>query len=259
MKKLTLIFIIVFTSVSFLSAQDGQDTLLFRKKIRPVKGFKGIYIGTSYQLVKKMVDDSTKFVGIPLINGKYYLEDNMVIRAEISAYETQQKFAGKSAAGEIGRNTQSKSDAEYRLTLGFEYHFSKENIIDIYTGIGIPLGIEREAIFNTTTYNTFGDYNKHDITRTSFIYGFEPHLGIQAFVGKLPVSVSVEWGLRAIFTANAKYKHKVNQSISGVKSSSTYYTEGIDETGAFVNFTDLNFRKFDIGSDVRVMINIYFK
>ncbi len=259
MKKIILVLIVVIASASFINAQNSNDTLLFRKKIRPVKGFKGIYIGTSYQLIKNMIKDSTTFVGIPLINGKYYLRDNMVLRAEISAYETQQKFAGKSLSGEVGRNTKSKSDAEYKITFGYEYHFSKNNIVDIYTGIGIPIGIEREAIYNTTTYNTFGDYNKHDITRTSFIYGFEPHLGIQGFIGKLPISISVEWGLRAIFTANVKYKHKVDQSISGVKSSSTYYTEGIDETGAFVNFTDLNFRKFNIGSDVRVMINIYFK
>ena len=219
---------------------------------RPVSGDYGIFIGPSLSEILQMVDDEISWRGLPLVNVKHYMSDNLEIRCGIQANKVASKDKGSvMVEDEPDVNVRNK-DSEYlfRLTPGIARHFAPTNLLDVYVGATLPLGGSGEKIIAENS-----SFVSSSSERTSFEIGLGAYIGLQCFVADLPVAVGLEYGLSAVKYFGQKYKNVYTDEDG---SEQTFYTKdfvGLDDT----YYSKLSSSKGELGSDVRITISYFFK
>jgi len=243
-----LLFAICVSNTIFAQLSTRENTTsVFRTGSRPQAGTYGVFIGPSLMEIQDMSDENIDVRGLPLINIKYYKSDNIEWRFGLQFNGKSSKQSGTELSTSTDIASIDKSSYN-RISVGLAYHYSPKNLLDVYTGVYIPLGWDR--------YKYESTYGKISSTTSKFspIVGLGAYIGLQAFVADLPISVGFEYGLRAVTHMWQKYKH-VDVEQNG--KSQTYYTTSENDRGG-TQYSSLNYSKSDFGTDARITFSYYF-
>ncbi len=212
-----------------------------------------------------------------MLTFKYYLQDDMVLRAGLRIAADNMRTNGTAADSsesnlvtdfDIQENLKAMTSSEFNLMGGIEKHFTNSNIFDVYAGGEAVIGRGRDRmISNETLFN--GDViNMESSTRTT-VFGLGGVVGFNVFVAELPISLGLEYGLSAkwVFGGKTKVNEEVNID-GGADYTAEYFTQEADGFGdpdldSFLNtrqYSDLSRRSFNAGTNntIRVNLNIYF-
>ena len=142
---------------------------------------------------------------------------------------------------------EKQHEAYYRLTPGIAYHFSSNNILDVYVGAQLPFGLSTDNYIYK-----YDDKNNGTTKRTSFEIGLGAFIGLQCFVADLPVAVGLEYGFSGVKYFGQKDKHII---LDQDGNEQTFYTNPDDPQQAY---TKLKSTRGYFGSDLRVTISYFF-
>ena len=265
---------LVFLTASFTNAQISQGdptATTIKTGNRPDAGTFGLYFGGALLL------HGEKPYFMPSINLKYFASKKLEIRASLDVYSNSYSYSGRAIGAGIydddkqlyklskGGTFGGALSSHFTLAPGFAYHFSNSNILDVYVGAEVPLGIRSYS--NTSVAsgdNAPGGNATTNITATPFHLGLNALIGLQAFIGNLPLAIGFEYGLG--LGADLGYKYKV-VSVEG-DNKATYYVDGSAmQTVAGVNaldnaatkFANLSSSQAEIDHFFRVTLSYYFK
>lgn len=201
----------------------------FKTGNRAQAGDFGIYLGMSSNMFKNLKDKDIKFDNpMPLINLKYMLTDQWEARIGLEFSKTRETMKGDEyLPGDVDdegnrQSTETKYkivEADNRITPGIAYHFSKHNIIDVYAGAEGLLGWKRDSKYFTV------DGDNADIKRASCQFGAGAFIGLQAYIGNLPLAIGVEYGLSTLWESRLRYKQT---SVDAEGNEETFYTTNAD-------------------------------
>lgn len=233
---------------------------------RPQAGDWGLYFGPSYSEIRDLFDREVQASGFPLINLKYYATDNLEIRAGIQYDGRTTKTNGTFKQeyylddDEIVKTvplTDHYYSRRFRVSPGIAYHFSPKNILDVYVGANIPIGVDAQK--STFEYNYYTNeetglvshYYQDNTSYNSFVLGLGAFIGLQAFVADLPLSLGFEYGLTGMLRTNQQVYHQKTDYDGNLQ---LYYTS--DDYNQ--EFTSLDCRSKYLRNDVRFTITYYF-
>ena len=230
---------------------------------RPDKGTWGIYVGSGMDFGSFINKENRgQAYVLPLVNVKYFFSDKVEGRIGLDFYRHDlniggQKFTTNNATeGDTFKYVNNAGTGNAMLWPGIAYHFSKHNILDVYIGAELPIGIT-----SASTKVITGDPSV--ITKTSsnaFNIGLGGFIGLQAFIGNLPLAIGLEYGLYGAYAAGLKTKH-VSQDDNGKKVwyTSNQAVAGTNALGTNENFEKLHVGEGYMGNQLRVTLSYYFK
>lgn len=277
-----LLFFIAFAMESRAQLSDRvNNPSTIEAGTRPVAGNFGFYLGLEADQFNDLFDQATDVEeAIPLINVRYYLQDDLVIRAGISMWKKSRKVEGEIDTNAVAGNPYlnggqgfgatyeyKEIDAYTLLHVGVEKHFKPSNILDGYVGIDLPFGYARGAYTDIRGVDGSSDYRQEIGTRLSFVYGAEIFVGANAFIADLPLAIGIELGIKGLGMRGDKFKTEYEGSISGESYSGVFYTNNIDDFEDQakqaeidnIEFSTLKARSFDTEAMVRFTLSYYFK
>lgn len=152
------------------------------------------------------------------------------------------------------------SSSEYLIAPGIEKHFMGSNIFDVYVGAEVVLGMGKDKEHFYEEYE-LGDYYEYTATTSNFVAGVGGIVGVNVFLGQLPVSVGIEYGIGLKYSTAGKTHIIDETSLAGLVETYDYYTYGGTlPIGFGTRFEKLKSSNFgmDTNQNVRVVLNIYF-
>ncbi len=233
MKKL-LCLLAVCLGVGTANAQitTGESSAkVIRTGNRAQAGNFGIYLGATTDMFNKIGDDCN-FSAIPLINLKYMKTDKLEYRLGIEWWKESHSEEAPSEEGDI---EQSNSKSTFTLSPGFAYHFSNKNLLDVYVGAELPFGFASIG----------SEYEGEDANISNFHIGLGAFIGLQAYIGNLPLAIGAEYGLSTMYS-----------SMSEGQFSKDGMTIDFDKAPSYME--DYSASKWKLGHQVRVTLSYYF-
>ncbi|MCD4697050.1 MAG: transporter [Bacteroidales bacterium] len=250
-------FIIGLTLPANAQLSEREDNpSVIKTGTRPVEGNFGLFVGPRFSEIREMTDNNIDVRGLPLVNVKYYLSNNVEGRVGIQYYKTKQILEGTLAEDEVGNSVDNQIESFFRLSPGIAYHFSPRNILDAYVGVSIPFGTENNKVETNWENESTGDYVEEAVKKSTFVYGYNFFIGLQAFVADLPFAIGLEYGISGLIHSGLQYEHEYSESIEGNNENQTFYTT--DGNNFSVKYDDLKFKKFEGGSDLRITLSYFF-
>jgi outer membrane protein W len=222
---------------------------------RPQQGDFGFMFGASIEEVREILDDELSIRGFPLMSFKYYFTDNLEFRLNTQSYAKSKSIQG-TLNNQLGVEDDVEKESFIRFMPSAQYHFASTNLMDTYGGIGLIVGSEKNQVITSEKTSVTGDYFATSMTKKTFVTGFNINFGLQAFIADLPISLGVEASLRGLKHSNLQYENNFKSSVGGVETSQTYYT--VDKASS-QKYESLEYKSFDLGADVRVMLSYYFR
>ena len=293
-KKLLSIALALVTTCSFAQLSEREnDATMVKLGARPQAGDMSLTFGFDLGgTLDSNQADASLFTGNFLAKGdfltfKWYKSDDIVIRVALRLSKHSEKLSGdvmdSSAVASnqfiFGGTYESKTmKREYVLVPGIEKHFSSSNIFDVYAGADLYLGFGKEDSISNRTYGKVwsnpmppppnvpltptGDEDLWQATTSNTIVGIGGVVGFNMFIGHLPISIGLEYGLNMKWTMGGKTEWTHSQIIGGneVEGDNTWFEDADGATS--LKFKDgMKKSKFDMDTnqDVRAVINIYFK
>lgn len=260
--KFFLAVVLCIGAISTASAQltTGQPTSsTIRTGNRPGAGSYGIYFGATSNLFRDMANADIKVASLPLINFKYMNTDDVEWRLGVEIYKSTETLKGKTEKSEeeSAKSFKNKSkESKAALYPGIAYHFSKNNILDVYVGAELPLGWDTyKTVRNNGVTKTDISYQKN-----AFFVGLGGFVGLQAFIADLPLAIGFEYGISSRFDLGLKYKSVVT---SDGKTQTVYMPDAsqFKELGVSDDdvYSKLSARKGEVGGQFRLTLSYYFK
>lgn len=242
---------------------------------RPDKGTWGVFVGAGMDFgsfvnggLRAEPDDYV----LPLVNVKYFFSDKVEGRVGIDVYRHDVNLSGRkynatavppAGTAEAIKYVNNEGNGSAMLWPGIAYHFTKHNILDVYCGAELPLGL-------TSASSKIVNGDPSVVTKTTscaFNIGLGAFIGLQAFIGNLPLAIGLEYGLYGAYAFGLQTKN-VQTSEEGKK---VWYTNDRaitrDNPGGgvttIVNTTD-PFQKLHVGegymgNQLRFTLSYYFK
>lgn len=244
-----------FTSANAQLMERNNVTSRIVAGTRPQQGDFGFMFGASVQEISEIVDDELDVRGFPLMSFKYYLSDQLELRLNTQSYAKSKSIQG-SLNNQIGQEDNVEKESFIRFMPGVQYHFASTNLLDTYAGLGLIVGSEKNQVLTSEKTSLTGDYVANEMTKKTFVTGFNINFGLQAFIADLPISLGVEASIRGLKHSNLQYENTFKSSVGGVETNQTYYT--IDDTSA-LRYESLEYKSFDLGADLRIMLSYYFR
>lgn len=257
MKKPIIFLLAVLVSISsYAQMTEGNPSA---KKIRtgnrPVAGYYGIYLGATSTMFEGIgKGDDLKIKALPLINFKYMSTDRAEWRLGLELYSKSSSVGGTSYSSD------GKSDVAVSMTKsgngivkfypGFAYHFSPVNILDIYTGVEVPIGFD--FVNSTSTYTLKTDAIVQKQNKTIFNLGVGAFVGMQVFIANLPIAAGLEYGL----SVNGSFGNKNKITHTENNKTETYYcldNQMSQKYSKLVSNTGI------LGQQFRITLSYYFK
>lgn len=214
MKRKLFLLAIVSVAFSFsLSAQisKGDPTATTIKTgNRPGKGDFGVFFGGGL-----MIGQDEPFI-LPVMNFKYFVADKIELRAGIDLYRNFNRTKGKVISGSVYADplvTYDKAtayvDGFFNFVPGMAYHFSNLNILDVYVGAEIPFGVEHRRIVDSVSGEAAppSAMPVSVLSWNPFVIGANLLIGVQAFIGNLPLAIGLEYGIGAKAYLGDKIKY----------------------------------------------------
>jgi hypothetical protein len=257
-QKILFLFILAsffsFSSMAQLTTGKSSANVI-RNGNRASEGDFGLYFGATSNIftlrsdLPEGADLSVSF--LPLVNLKYMATDNIEWRLgiELNKWNTTEK-------GTVGEDedetdvSQKNAHVVNNIYPGIAYHFSSDNLLDVYAGVEIPIGYER---FSDKT--EAGDDYSNKTSKFAYHLGLGAFIGIQAYVANLPVAIGVEYGISSNITFGEKFK---NESKIGDNGKVVSYTPDF-EGSVGDDYSDLTVRRGELGSQFRFTLTYFFK
>jgi len=243
LKSIVLTAIASMVAVSgFAQITVGEPTAAkIRLGNRAQAGDYGLYIGTTTNIVKDIFGSDVQVSALPLLNFKYMESNELEYRIGLKAYREHDKMKGEDSSENEFKNKTLHS--EYFVYPGLAYHFNKSNILDVYMGAELPVGFTHDRRVN--------EYDKDEtvVSRGMFSLGLGGFVGLQAYVGNLPLAVGVEYGISSLYHFGDKYKFESDDE--------TYYSTSPNGYGT--SYNELKVNQGKIGTEVRFTLTYYFK
>lgn len=257
MKKLFTLTIAMaaFTVSAFAQISTGEPTAkVYRTGNRAQAGDFGLYLGAKTSMFKDILDKDLSVTALPLINLKYMATDQLEARVGIEFYQTTEKLKGFNE-GEKYKARDGQTD--FLVYPGVAYHFSRHNILDVYAGVEMPIGWNSTAVVSSSFSDEVDYFNSN--TKRAFVWGLGAFVGLQAYIGKLPLAIGLEYGISSQFDMGLKYKSEIttNGETQVVYSPDYKSLEKIKLEGD--GFDKLRAKKGKIGNQVRLTLTYYFK
>lgn len=250
-QKLFLLFICVscFSYSAIAQLTTGKSTAnVFRNGNRASEGDFGLYFGATSTIFGKAFHKDFEVNFMPLVNLKYMSTDNIEYRLGIELNKWSQTENGSYKGEESTDDFSIKhTEVENNIYPGIAYHFSNENLLDVYIGAELPLGYKR--LSDKTESN-------NDLTNTSrFAYhiGLGAFIGVQTYIANLPVAIGVEYGISSMFDFGLKTK---TESQSGENDKQVFYKSDLSD---LTSNDDLTVRTGEVGSQFRFTLTYFFK
>jgi hypothetical protein len=277
MKYIALSLLLASTSAQAqLTQRYGNDSAKVKFGTRPTKGDKALMLNVVLFDSTSQINHIADVLKLSeRLTFKYYLQPNLVFRANAKIQRKSSVASGKSAdssfvnllptSQRITAVTRNNSNT-ILLVPALEKHFSNKNIFDVYYGGALPIGYTSTKIRNEITHQN-GDYDRQQIKQFSPILGLDAFAGVNVFVGKLPLSLGLEYAWGALWKFNTKVNVSQQQQVtSGTKPQSfvaEYSTQNQDALGK----TDLNkYGKFNkrefaagLNQTIKLTCNFYFR
>ncbi|MCM1109307.1 MAG: outer membrane beta-barrel protein [Clostridium sp.] len=239
----------------------------FKTGNRAQSGDFGIYLGMSSNMFKNLTDKDIKFENpMPLINLKYMITDNWEARVGLEFSKTRETVKGDQFMDETDNNgepvgTEAKYkivEADNRITPGIAYHFSKHNIIDVYAGAEGLLGWKRNSNYVTI------DNDENSTRKASCQFGAGAFIGLQAYIGNLPLAIGVEYGLSTLWESRLRYKQTSTDGEGNEQTSYTTNAELLPMLGAAGQlpesaFENMKATRGTIGNKFAITLTYFFK
>lgn len=238
---------------------------------RPQEGDFGLYLGMTSNMFKNLADNDIKMDPLPLINLKYMLTDNWEARVGLEFYRTRETLKTEIETEGDNGNTYTL-DGKYKyvesqnhINPGIAYHFNSKNILDVYMGAEATIGWSRNSVYHDySRYMEGGVQEGYDNTRkASFQLGAGAFIGLQAFIGDLPLAIGVEYGISTLFDTRLRYK---NESQFGDGDEVVTYSPCMEDLPNLAkmgiqgdDFDGLKASKGKIGNQFRITLSYYFK
>jgi hypothetical protein len=270
MKKIIPILIILLVVLNFNGYSQLSDRVnspsTFKVGTRPLKGNLGIYFGISTADVKDIINivtDSIEYKGTPLVSFKYYVSDNLVARLGFKVSNTSKTVKGLVDPLVDGSFLTQRNEIDkfnsFLLTPGIEYHFASTNLLDVYVGGLVPVGLTTREFVDDSRYST-GEYSLYTRTQKSLTYGYEVFAGIQAFVADLPIAIGFDFGFAGLGHLKDKYTHTYQMQIGGITVDQTYYTKDPSPVAgkSFTKYRDLTSQNFNLEGNIRLTVTYFF-
>lgn len=260
MKKIILVFIFSacmgLTAVAQLSTGTAtRDT--FRLGNRAEMGDFGLYIGAQTSIFKALFEDVDLGGTLPLLNFKYMVDDNLELRVGLELYRSSRLLKGswEEEGSDYGFKNK-KVDARNFIYPGAAYHFSDKNLLDVYVGAELPIGVSNDK---TVGEATFGSDKAYKISsKSSFHVGLGVFAGLQTYVAVFPVAIGVEYGIA--YMSDWGMKYKIEEKLPGQKATVSYKHD--PDTFSNINvthFDSLTARQTKLGSQIRFTVTYFFK
>lgn len=254
LKSILLVIPILFAAApAFAQLTTGEPSAsVIRTGNRAQAGDFGIYIGAKTSMFKDLFDSEVSIKAMPLINFKYMYTDNVEFRVGLDFYSKTNRLKGDRLTGEDNKVTAAKNidgSTDFMVYPGIAYHFNKLNIFDVYVGAELPLGGN-----GTSTASEVGDASTK-ITKRSFVIGLGAFIGVQAYLGRLPLALGVEYGLSSQFDTGLKYKCETTYE----GKTQTYYTADSSEFKDNNRYDTLKAKKGTLGNQIRLTFTYYFR
>lgn len=274
MKKIFLTAVLVLCAGMSAMAQISTGTPSakhFKTGNRAQAGDFGIYLGMSSNMFKNLKDKDIKFENpMPLINLKYMVTDNVEARVGLEFSKTRETLKGDAYLGETNDEGEAVSteakfkivEADNRITPGIAYHFSNRNIVDVYVGAEGLLGWTRNSNYSTI------DGDDYSTKKASFQFGAGAFIGLQAYIGNLPLAIGVEYGLSTLWESRLRYKHT---STDAEGNEETFYTTNAEllpklhaaglgtEGEDFYQYENMKATRGTIGNKFAITLTYFFK
>ncbi len=229
MRKIMCLLAVCF-SMTVVNAQitTGESTSkVIRTGNRAKAGNFGLYLGVTSDIFKGIDDNGPEeFTAIPLINLKYMKTDNLEYRLGIEWWK-------KNRSQEMGDAEMSEWKKSFTFYPGVAYHFSNKNLLDVYVGGELPFGWASVG----------SEYGDNDLSVSNFRVGLGAFIGLQAYIGNLPLALGVEYGISTMYST---------------ASDGQLTQDGMTidyEKGPMKDYKD---SKFELGQQVRLTLSYYF-
>ncbi|MEQ1733198.1 MAG: hypothetical protein ABL940_05965 [Bacteroidia bacterium] len=277
MKYIALSLLLASTGAQAqLTQRYANDSSKVAFGTRPTKGDKSLMLNVVLFDSTSQINHIADVIKLSeRLTFRYYLKPNLVFRASAKVQRKAVVASGNSADSSFVNilTTSQKITALTRknsntvlLVPGIEKHFSPKNIFDVYYGAALPIGYTSTKIKNEITRQN-GDYDRQQVKQFSPIVGLDAFTGLNVFVGKLPLSLGLEYGWGALWKLNNKVNVSQQQQItSGTKVQSftaEYSTQNQDALGTtdINKYGKLNKREFAAGLNqtIKLTCNIYFR
>lgn len=222
---------------------------------RAQQGNFGIYLGATSDMFKSIghSGDDFRMEALPLINLKYMYTDNIEFRLGLEWYDKYESattdYPTYNEAGEESGSenyTTSESESKFMFYPGVAYHFSNNNLLDVYVGADLPFGWG--TLGNHTNYSD-KNIDNEGATASVFRIGVGAFIGLQAYIANLPLAIGVEYGISTLYNhySNCTYD-KQGYEIAVGQGENKY---------EFVN-EDFSANKWKLGNQFRVTLSYYF-
>ena len=159
-----------------------NSSKVIRTGNRAQAGNFGIYVGATTNMFKNLGKSDKSISCMPLINMKYMQTNQLEYRLGLEWWKESNTLDN----GDI----ESKSyESSFMFYPGVAYHFSRNNLLDVYVGADLPVG-----------FGSLGsEYDDEDSSASQFKVGLGAFIGLQAYIANLPVAVGVEYGVNTLY------------------------------------------------------------
>ena len=243
---------------------------------RPQAGTWGIYLGSTSNMFKAIGDKDTKIDPLPLINLKYMFKDKWEARLGLEFSRKRETVKGDLITGydenekvETASYKNKVVTSENRIMPGVAYHFSPKNILDVYAGVEATLGWSRNSLYNDFQAEDEDGKMKdgyNNVCKSSVLLGGGAFIGLQAFIGNLPLAIGLEYGISCQYDSRLRYKNTFKEPGSKEQVVYSANVEDFPElANKGVNFNEsdaydsLKASKGKIGQQFRLTISYYFR
>lgn len=195
-----------------------------------------------------------------ILTFKYYSNSTLAFRVGVKLYKDSYKTNQDEVDDDdvfIQTDIDRTNYREFIFAPGIEKHFSKSNIFDVYAGSDLYIGSIRHLHY-AYNENAVGDYSKIKVSSNPFVLGLGGVVGFNVFIGQLPVSLGLEYGLNMKWTNEGKSKVIMENSTGGETTSYKYYVYGDDPYSTRYSKLKITETGINTNSNVRVVLNIYF-
>ena len=259
--KFLLVVALCLCAISTASAQltTGQPTSsTIRTGNRPGAGSYGLYFGATSNMFRDVFNSDVSMKSLPLINFKYMNTNQVEWRLGVEIYKSNEFIKGDTNGENNSTETSMDKYKESQAAIypGIAYHFSPNNILDVYCGVEVPLGWDMVNILaESSAQKSVASSQKRAV-----FFGVGGFVGLQAFIADLPIALGFEYGIFSRFDLGLKYKTVVttdNKTQTSYRPDPSLFKNL--EVGYYDTYSKLNARKGEIGSQFRLTLSYYFK
>ena len=244
MKKIGFVFLFGFISMLTFAQQDT---------LKPHAKNVGVTFNVTGLINNISLGSLTDKNNNNAILGRYYIKDNLALRAGFGVYSVNNKWSTSDSIGTALVTMDSiQKRFDFTVTLGIEKHFGNTRRLDPYAGADFVVGAIGKTKINVdekTTDNTGTATRQHIIQQDGgAVFGINGVIGFNYFISKnFALGAEYQIGYQVQRFGGDYSETIVNTPISGQPTST--FDKSIDKT---------KYSGFSVNSTAGILLSIFF-